>query len=95
MVTAIALLNVDNKRINKIAGQLSEMDGITEVFSVTGEYDLVAMIRASENDKLAEIATEHLLQVDGIQKSETMLSYRCYSKHDLECMFSVGTDEWF
>ncbi len=76
--------------VNEIADQLAEMDGITEIFSVTGEYDLVAMIRASDNDLLADIATDHMLQVYGIQKSETMLVSRCFSKHDLKYMFSVA-----
>ncbi len=92
MVTAIALLNVKRNKINEIANKLSKIDGITEVFSVTGEYDLVAMIRANNNDYLADIVTGHMLQIEDIYESETMLAFRCYSKHDLECMFAIGVE---
>jgi DNA-binding Lrp family transcriptional regulator len=90
MVTAIVALKVDRKRVNEIASRLSEMEGITEVFSVSGRYDLIVMVRTVDTDALAKIVTGEMLKVDGITDSETMLAFRTYSKHDLESMFSIG-----
>ena len=69
---------------------LAEMDGITEVYSVGGRIDLIAVIRSKDNDLLADIVTEHLLKVEGIKTSETMVAFKVYSRHDLERMFSIG-----
>jgi DNA-binding Lrp family transcriptional regulator len=91
MVTAIVLLRVRRDLVNDVASQLSAMDGISEVYSVSGQYDLVAMVRVKDNDGLAEVVTQQMLKVDGIESSETMLSFRCYSAHDLEGMFSIGS----
>ncbi len=89
MVTSIILLNVKRNRVNEIAEQLAGMKGVSEVYSVTGNYDLVAMIRVKTNEDLAELVTGHLVNIDGIEKTDTMLAFKAYSKHDLEAMFSV------
>lgn len=89
MVTAIILLNVDRRRINEIAEQLAEMEEISEVFSVSGNYDLVAIVRVEGNDELAALVTGQLVKLDGIEKTDTMLAFKAYSRHDLEAMFSV------
>ena len=67
------------------------MDGISEVYSVSGRYDLVAMVRVKDNDGLADVVTRQMAEVEGIEHSETLLSFRCYSAHDLEGMFSIGS----
>ena len=90
MVSAIVLLNVVRNKINGVAEKLADMDGISEVFSVAGEFDLVAIIRVKDNDGLAELVTNRMLKVEGITKSETLIAFRVYSKHDLEAMFSIG-----
>ena len=90
MVTGIVLLRVRRDLVNDVASALSAMDGISEVYSVSGQYDLVAMVRVKDNDGLAEVVTRQMLKVEGIESSETMLSFRCYSAHDLEGMFSIG-----
>ena len=90
MVTAIILMNVERKQINRVAEQLTEMDGISEVYSVSGEYDLVAMVRVKTNEALSDLVTNKLLQIDSVIKTETMLAFQAFSKHDLEAMFSVG-----
>jgi DNA-binding Lrp family transcriptional regulator len=91
MVTAIVALKVDRKKVNDIASQLSSMKGITEVYSVSGRYDLIAIVRTGDNETLADIVTGAMLKLDGITGSETMLAFRTYSKHDLESMFSIGS----
>jgi len=90
MVTSIVLLNVERTKINEAAEQLAEMEGISEVFSVSGKYDLVAIIRVKSNDDLANLITKQLLALDYILKSETMLAFKAFSRHDLESMFAVG-----
>lgn len=92
MVTAIVLLTVERNRINEVANRLADMEGITEVYSVAGEYDLAAIIRVKENEQLADLVTNRMLKVEGIIKSETLIAFRVYSRHDLESMFSIGAD---
>ncbi len=92
MVSAIVLLSLERDRINEVAGKLVDQEGITEVYSVAGQYDLVAMVRARDNDALADLITGHLLQVEGILRSETLIAFRVYSRFDLERMFSIGME---
>jgi DNA-binding Lrp family transcriptional regulator len=92
MVTAITMLNVERDKINAVAEQLVEIDGVSEVYSVGGRYDLVIIIRVKHNDDLADVVTEHIRKIDGIQKTETMLAFRAYSRHDLDEMFSIGME---
>lgn len=93
MVTAVILLKVARERINEIAEALADMRGVSEVFSVSGRYDLVAVARVDRNEDLAELVTGRMLQVGGILDSETMLAFRAYSRHDLEGMFAIGFGE--
>ncbi len=89
MVTSIILITVERHKINDVAQQLASMSESSEVFSVSGNYDLVAIIRVKTNDELAEFVTNHLLKIDGIEKTDTMLAFKAYSKHDLESMFAM------
>jgi DNA-binding Lrp family transcriptional regulator len=90
MVTAMILFEIDRKNLNAIASSISEIGGVAEVYSVSGRYDLVAVLRVASNEELADIVTKKLLVIDGILKSETMLAFRCFSKYDLERMFTIG-----
>jgi DNA-binding Lrp family transcriptional regulator len=90
VVSALVLLTVQRDKVNTVAQQLSEMKGITEVFSVAGRYDLVAIIRVKDNEALAELVTDRMLKVEHIIRSETLIAFRAYSRHDLESMFSIG-----
>lgn len=89
MVTAIILFKVGRSRINEIAEQLASIEELSEVFSVTGSYDLVAIARIKTNDDLSTLVTERLGEVDGIESTDTMLAFKAYSRHDLESMFSL------
>lgn len=93
MVTALVLLNVQHGQIPTIAERLAELPGISEVYSVGGRYDLVAIIRVATNEALADLVTRDLLTVKGITHSETLIAFRAYSKHDLERMFAVGMEK--
>lgn len=90
MVTSIILMNVERSKINEVAQQIADLKEISEVFSVSGKYDLIAIARVQSNDDLADLVTRNLLNIDSILKSETMLAFKAFSRHDLERMFSIG-----
>ena len=93
MTNAIVLLKVRNDKINEVAEALVDLDGVSEVYSVAGHYDLVAVLRARNDDHIASLVTEQMLKAEGLISSETLIAFRAYSKHDLDRMFSVGMDE--
>ena len=93
MVSAVVLLTIERNQINRVAEELAEIDGISEVFSVAGQYDLVAILRVATNQALAELVTAKMLQVQGISDSETLISFKVYSRHDLESMFEIGFED--
>ncbi len=92
MVSAVVLIECEKGSINKTAEALADMKGITEVYSVAGRVDLVAIIRVAENDDLARIITNQMLTIPGIVRTETLIAFRVFSRHDLEQMFSIGMD---
>ena len=93
MVNALILLNVNRSQINEIASRLAALDGVAEVYSVAGQFDLVVVVRARDNEALAELVTKRMLLESGIQRSETLIAFRVFSRYDLERMFSIGADE--
>ncbi len=93
MVTGIVLANVRRDAVNHTAQALLELKGVAEVYSVAGEWDLAVIIRVRTNEELAELVTNHLLKLDGIQRTTTLIAFRTYSNYDLERMFSVGFEE--
>ncbi|MCE7989202.1 MAG: Lrp/AsnC family transcriptional regulator [Caldilinea sp. CFX5] len=93
MVTAVVLIKVARQQINDVAQKLVEMKGVAEVYSVGGRYDLVAIIRVNSNEKMADLITNQMLSLAGIENTETLIAFRAFSKHDLESMFSIGMEE--
>lgn len=93
MVTAIVLINARRDMVNETAQELTKLTGISEVYSVAGPYDLVAVIRARNNEEMADIVTGSMLRMVGIEKTTTLVAFRTYSRHDLERMFSIGMEE--
>jgi len=89
MVTSFILMNVKRQGVNSIAEALLDINGISEVYSVTGQYDLVAIARVNSNDDLAELVTDKVSAIEGIERTDTMLAFKAYSRHDLDAMFSV------
>jgi DNA-binding Lrp family transcriptional regulator len=90
LVTSIILINTKRTEINKVAEALAEMAGISEVYSVSGNYDLIAIARVASNDDLADLITNNLLKIEAIVRTETLLAFKAFSRHDLERMFSLG-----
>ena len=92
MVTAIVLITCEVDQVPATAQSLVELDGVSEVYSVAGEWDLVALVRVRNHDDLAAVVTEQIRAIDGIAETQTMIAFRTYSRHDLEHMFSIGLD---
>jgi DNA-binding Lrp family transcriptional regulator len=90
MVTAIVLLSIARARVSEVADKLAATEGISEVYSVAGRYDLVAMVRVRSNEELADIVTNRMQRIDGIESTETLIAFRAYSRVDLEGVFSLG-----
>ena len=93
MVSSVILIECEKGKINQVAEALADLNGISEVYSVAGRIDLVAIVRVSDNDQLAAIVTEHMLKIQGITRTETLIAFRAFSKHDLESMFSIGFEQ--
>jgi len=92
MVNAIILLNVQREAILEVAERLAGLEGIAEVYSVAGRYDLAVVARARDNEELANLITGRMLKESHITHSETLFSFRVYSRYDLERMFSIGLE---
>ncbi|HET7039625.1 MAG TPA: Lrp/AsnC ligand binding domain-containing protein [Gemmatimonadales bacterium] len=90
MVSAVVLISVEHDHIPDVAQALAEMDGVTEVHSVAGRYDLVASVRVKTNEDLAELIPGRMLKLPHIKSAETLIAFRVYSKRDVESAFSLG-----
>ncbi|MCZ2405035.1 Lrp/AsnC ligand binding domain-containing protein [Paenarthrobacter sp. Z7-10] len=90
MITAFVLIKTDASRIPESAQEISELEGISEVYSVTGEWDLIAVARVSRHDELADVIADRLSKVQGVVSTTTQISFRAYSQHDLDAAFSLG-----
>jgi DNA-binding Lrp family transcriptional regulator len=93
MVSAVILLVVEKTKVNEVAEQLVELPAITEVYSVAGQFDLVAVARVADNEAIATAVTNQMLKIAGIVRTETLIAFRAYSRYNLERMFSVGMEE--
>lgn len=90
MITAVVLINAVHDRIPEVAQALADLDGVSEVYSVTGRFDLVAMVRVREHEDLADAVAGGVDRVPGVERTETLIAFRAYSRHDLEAAFSLG-----
>ncbi len=90
MVNAIVLLNIARARVAEVADKLAAMEGISEVYSVAGRFDLVAVVRVKSNEDLADVVTNKMQKLEAIEATETLIAFRAYSQHDLEGIFSIG-----
>jgi len=92
LVNAIVLIKVERGAVNSVAEHIVAIDGVSEVFSVAGRYDLVAVLRAHSNEQVADIVTKAVQGQSGILDTETLLAFKAYSRIDLEAAFSIGND---
>lgn len=92
MITAIVFVKADVASIPDVAEQIADIDGVSEVYSVTGQVDLIALVRVRAHDDIASVIADQLNKVPGVVETETHIAFRTYSKHDLESAFSLGID---
>ncbi len=90
MTNAVVLIRAERDALAELGGRLAEVEGVAEAYSVTGEWDFVAILRMSEPEKLAEVVTTRLAGLPGIARTYTMVAFEAFSEHDLEAMFSIG-----
>ncbi|HWI43851.1 MULTISPECIES: Lrp/AsnC family transcriptional regulator [Nocardioides] len=92
MITAIVFVQAETARIPEVAAAIAALDGVSEVYSVTGQIDLIALVRVKNHEDIATVVSDRLNKVDGVVDTETHIAYRAYSRHDLEAAFSLGLD---
>jgi DNA-binding Lrp family transcriptional regulator len=92
MITAIVFINADVARIPEVAEAVAGLEGVSEVYSVTGQIDLIAMVRVRDHEAVADVVADQVNKVPGVTTTETHIAFRTYSQHDLETAFSLGLD---
>ena len=89
MVAAVVLLRSARDVIPEVAQAVAEIDGVAEVYSVSGEWDLVAIVRVPEWEQIATVVAENLSKVKGLTSSQTLIAFRVYSKRDMDAAFNM------
>ena len=92
MITAVVFIKADVAQIPEVAEAVAAIEGVSEVYSVTGQIDLIALIRVRHHDDIASVIADQINKVAGVRETETHIAFRTYSKHDLESAFSIGLD---
>ena len=93
MLTAVILVKSTRDGLTALGPRLADVEGIAEVYTVTGEWDFVAIARVREHDDLAQVVTQRLTKLDGIERTQTMVAFQQFSAHDLEAMFGLGLED--
>ena len=93
MITAVVLVQCEIDEIAEAAQAIADLDGVTEVYSVAGEFDLVAVVRVHRHEDLATVIPGGIARMEGVERTETLIAFQVYSKHDLERLFSIGFEE--
>ena len=92
MITAIVLIHAETSRIPEVAETVAGLDGVSEVYSVAGDADLIAMVRVHQHEELDDVIAGRLNKVPGIVDTSTHIAFRAYSRHDLDAAFSIGLE---
>lgn len=92
MITAIVMIAVESNRIPEVATQIAELEGVSEVYSVAGDADLIAIVRVRAFEAIADVIAGQLSKVEGVVHTDTHIAFRAYSRHDLESTFSLGVE---
>jgi len=93
VITAIVLIRTEIDAINETAQALLALPGVTEVYSVTGEWELVVMVRARQHEQIAEVVTGSIARTEGVTETHTMVAFRAYAEEDLERLWSIGLEQ--
>jgi DNA-binding Lrp family transcriptional regulator len=90
MTHAVVLIKAKRDAMSTLGERLADVEGVSEAYSVTGDWDFAVVLRVGEHDELADLVTGRLAKVDGIERTYTMVAFQVFSRHDLEAMFSIG-----
>ena len=90
MTHAIVLIEADRSALGTLGGELADIEGVAEAYSVTGEWDFVAILRLRHQEQLAQVVTGQIARLRGVLRTRTLVAFEAYSRHDLEALFSVG-----
>ena len=90
MTTAVVLIEAERDALQSLGGALADIEGVAEAYSVTGQWDFVAIIRVPRHETLADVITGELVKLPGVSRTQTMVAFEVFSRHDLEAMFSIG-----
>ncbi|HEX6621043.1 MAG TPA: Lrp/AsnC ligand binding domain-containing protein [Solirubrobacteraceae bacterium] len=91
MTHGIVLIKAERAALRDLGGRLAGLEGVAEAYSVTGEWDFVAIIRVPRHEMLADVVTGELVKLPGVSRTQTMVAFEVFSRHDLEAMFSIGS----
>jgi len=87
---AIVLIHAERSALGTLGGELADVDGVAEAYSITGDWDFAAILRLREADQLADVVTGRIAALPGVARTQTMVAFEVFSRHDLEALFSVG-----
>jgi len=90
MTHAIVLIEADRGQMPGLGGILADVEGVREAYSVTGEWDYVAIVAVKRHEDLADVVTGRIGRIEGVRRTQTMVAFEAFSRHDLEALFSVG-----
>jgi len=93
VLTAFLLVKSTREGLTRLGPELADVEGVAEVYTVTGDWDFVAIVRVREHDDLANVVTHELTKLEGIQRTQTMVAFQQFSAHDLEAMFGLGLED--
>ena len=93
MLTAFILVKSSRDGLTHLGAELADVDGVAEVYTVTGDWDFIAVVRVREHDDLAKVVTQHLTRLRDIERTQTMVAFQQFSAHDLEAMFGLGLED--
>jgi DNA-binding Lrp family transcriptional regulator len=92
VITAIVMVAVEADKIPEVAQRIADLDGVSEVYSVAGDADLIAIVRVREFDHVADVIAGRLSKVEGVLHTDTHIAFRAYSRHDLDAAFAIGVE---
>jgi DNA-binding Lrp family transcriptional regulator len=90
MTHAVVLIEAERDALGDLGGELADLAGVAEAYSVTGTWDFVALVRVPDHEQLADVVTAGISKLPGVVRTQTMVAFAAYSKHDLEALFSIG-----
>jgi DNA-binding Lrp family transcriptional regulator len=90
MTHAVVLIEAERDALSTLGGELADIEGVAEAYSVTGEWDFVAIVRVPDHEQLADVVTGTITMLPGVMRTQTMVAFAAYSRHDLEALFAIG-----